>query len=146
VYDRINQDDCKNFVNGVLADNKVGKDLNELWKLLNKAVLNKWDSNLTAQGLGITQDEMSDIQRGLAGNAIAVTLSDRKRIYLSDKIFLREGNDSHFNIFSSHTNIDTAGHLVHELFHLAGIEHAKGEGYSFDRAIHEHCGLANTNF
>lgn len=77
VYDRINQKDCTDFVNGILADNKVSKDLNELWKLTNKAVLNKWDSNLTAQGLGISQSEMSDIQQGFAGKGIAVTLSDR---------------------------------------------------------------------
>lgn len=146
VYERINQDDCKSFVNRILADNKVAKDVDELWKLLNKAVLNKWDSGLTAQGLGISQDEMADLQRGFAGKGIAATLSDNKRIYLGDNMFLREGNDSQFNIFSSHTNIDTAGHLVHELFHIAGIKHPKGQGFSFDRKIHENCGLPNTNF
>jgi hypothetical protein len=108
--------------------------------------LNKWDANLTAQGLGISQNEMSDIQQGFAGKGVAVTLSDRTRIYLGDKMFLREGNDSQFNIFSSHTNIDTAGHLVHELFHIAGITHPKGQGFDFDAEIHKNCGLANTNF
>ena len=146
VYDRINKKDCTDFVNELLKENNVSKDLNELWKLTNKAVLNKWDSNLTAEGLGVSQNEMSDIQQGFAGKGVAVTLSDRTRIYLGDKMFLREGNDSQFNIFSSHTNIDTAGPLVHELFHIAGITHPKGQGFDFDAEIHKHCGLANTNF
>src|SRR5207253_9193815 len=66
VYDRITQKDCVDFVNGVLAENKVSKDLNELWKLTNKAVLNRWNGNLTAQDLGISAGEVKDIQTGFA--------------------------------------------------------------------------------
>ena len=68
VYDRITQKDCVDFVNGILAENKVSKDLNELWKLTNKAVLNRWNGNLTAQDLGISAGEVKDIQTGFAGN------------------------------------------------------------------------------
>jgi len=146
VYDRITQKDCVDFVNGVLAENKVSKDLNELWKLTNKAVLNKWDSGLTAQGLGISQAEFTRIQNGFEGKGLAVTMSDRTRIYLGDRMFLREGNDSPFKIWSSFTNIDTAGHLVHELFHIAGISHPEGQGFDFDAEIHKNCGLAKTNW
>ena len=36
---RINEDDCKNFINETLTKYKVGKESNSLDKLLNRATL-----------------------------------------------------------------------------------------------------------
>jgi hypothetical protein len=131
----------------VLTKNNVSKDLNTLDKLLNKAVLNKWHSGLTPHNLGISQDRFDKIQQRFTNKtAAAVTLEDRARIYLPDTIFLREGNDSMFNIFSSHKDIDTASHLVHELFHIAGIDHAEGKRFAFDEQIKANCGFARMHF
>ena len=80
VYDRITQKDCVDFVNGILAENKVSKDLNELWKLTNKAVLNRWNGNLTAQDLGISAGEVKDIQTGFAGNKAERNKAERGQI------------------------------------------------------------------
>lgn len=149
MYDRIHQKDCVDFVNRILAEHKVPEKVNELWKLTNKAILNRWKSNLTANEIGISEDRISRIRNGFNGPAAAVTLSDETRIYLSGKMFLREGNDSILSIvlgLSSGKNRDTAGRLVHELFHVAGIHHAEGAGYDFDAEIHKNCGLPNTNW
>ena len=81
VYDRITQKDCVDFVNGILAENKVSKDLNELWKLTNKAVLNRWNGNLTAQDLGISAGEVKDIQTGFAGNKAERNKAERGQAF-----------------------------------------------------------------
>src|SRR5205807_2221809 len=44
-FNRINQDDCKNFINQTLADYKVGKGFNTLDKLLGRATFGYYDVN-----------------------------------------------------------------------------------------------------
>ena len=74
--------------------------------------------------------------------------SDRFRVYLMDEIFMRTGNDW-WPLTAVHKNVDTAGHIVHELFHIAGVDHPNANGYDFDTgndSIHSHCKLPNTNW
>jgi hypothetical protein len=143
-FSRITKPDCEEWINKILAQYGAPEDRNTLEKLLRIAQINRYSSDLTADDMGISQrgrDSMTVNIEG--GNALATTITEdnpRFRIYLGDNMFLRTGAQL------GGVNIDTAGHIVHELFHIAGFNHPAGQGFDFESQIHDHCGLEGTNY
>jgi len=141
-FGRINQDDCTKFINETLAKHKVGKDFNTLGKLLNRAKLSYYNTSTMLGGPNYSPSELGLDTHGtllvrgsfLAG-ATAVTAPDRVNIFLSDPVF----NRTDYIFF---TNIaDTPSYIVHELFHVAGIDPKIVDSQHFQDEIRKHCRL-----
>ncbi|SRR6266705_1318979 len=60
VRDRINDQECRDFINKILAENHVAKDRNTFDKLLANANLNSYDpnANYTNVELGVSMDAL----------------------------------------------------------------------------------------
>ena len=141
-FNRINQDDCKNFINQTLADYKVGKGFNTLDKLLNRATFGYYDVNAdyTNTDLGVDIDSTIGLRDAFVNRgASAVTTGDRSHIFLSDKVF--ERTDYYFYSRTA----DTPSYIVHELLHVAGIDKSIVDSQQMTKAIREHCRLLGSD-
>ena len=121
------------------ADFTSSKQPYGLSEVFNSAYFVMYDPN---QYQGLTSADKAKFD---AGRALAATIgsSGYRQVVLSENIFRRE-SDSWF--WQSKVNIDTAGQLVHEMFHVAGFSDNlfgwfKVNGKSLNDSIHEHCGI-----
>ncbi len=145
-FGRINQADCAKFINETLAKHKVGKDFNSLDKLLNRAKLSYYNTSTFLGGPDYSPSQLgldthgTLVVRGLfLGGAAAVTAPDRTNVFLSDAVFAR--TDLYF-----YSNIaDSAGFIVHELFHVAGIDKSIVDSQQFQDEIRKHCRLLGSD-
>lgn len=143
---RINQGDCKKFINDTLEKNKVGKDFNSLEKLLNRAKLSYYDTSTFLGGPNYSPSQLgldthgTLVVRGLfLGGAAAVTAPDRTNVFLSDAVFARTDLYLYSNI------ADTPSFIVHELFHLAGVDKSIVDSQQFQDEIRKHCRLLGSD-
>jgi hypothetical protein len=131
---RIKEDDCRNFINETLAKHKVGKDVNSLDKLLNTATFGYYNVNAdyTNTDLGVDIHSTivlrdSFVNRGASAAGVGTS------VFLSDAVFTR--TDLYF-----YSNIaDTPSFIVHELFHVAGIDKSIVDSQQLTNAIWENC-------
>ena len=145
-FKKINEDDCKNFINETLAKYKVGKDVNSLDKLLNKATFGYYDvsADYTNTDLGVDIESAILLRDAFVNRgASAVTTPDRSHVFLSDIVF--ERSSSIIPIQSWNRIADTPGYVVHELFHVAGIDKSIVDSQQMTNAIHEHCHLLGSD-
>ena len=143
-YNRINQDDCKKFINDTLAKHKVGKDFDSLGKLLAKATFSFYDTSTFLGGhdyspsqLGIDTHGTLLIRGAFLAGASAVTY--RTSVFLSSKVF-----DRPILGYIGRT-ADTPSYIVHELFHLAGIPKEIVDSQQFTDEIRKNCRLRGSN-
>jgi len=143
----INDDDCKNFINDTLAEYKVAKNLNSLNKLLNTAKFSYYNTSTFLGGpdyspsdLGLDSHGTLRVRGAFLSGASAVTAPDRINVFLSDAVFKR--SDSY--LFGIH-NADTPAYIVHELFHVAGIDEKIVDSREMTNAIREHCHLVGSD-
>jgi hypothetical protein len=138
-YDRINQDDCKNWINEKLKQNGAPKGRDTLDALLKLARLSRYNSKYSATDMGISEAEWKeindnyDVKSSFGEYAVARAITSDKpryRIYLMDEIFNQ-------GIYMIQKKADTAGILVHELFHLAGFNDPFVK--SLNKEIRAHC-------
>ncbi len=131
---RIKQDDCTNFINETLAKYKVGKDFNSLDKLLNKGTFGYYDVNADYTNTDLGVDIHSTILlRDAFVNRGASAAGVGTHVFLSDAVFTR--TDVYF-----YSNIaDTPSFIVHELFHVAGIDRSIVDSQQMTNAIRENC-------
>jgi hypothetical protein len=147
-YQTINDDDCKNFINDTLAKYKVAKNLNSLNKLLNTAKFSYYNTSTFLGGPDYSPSDLGLDSHGtllvraafLREGVAAVTAPDRINVFLSDAVFKR--SDSY--LFGIH-NADTPGYIVHELFHVAGIDEKIVDSQEMTNAIREHCHLLGSD-
>jgi len=160
VVNKIASDKCSRWFNSVMADLLTRKQKNQLssqdllpssfggtkqsyslQNLVNYAEFAKFDSS---KNYGLSVDETTKLND--KGLAVTIAQSSYQLVVLGPNIF-RRSEDTWFN----KVNIDTSGHLVHEMFHVAGFSDNifnwyKWNNQSLNSAIHENCGLPNTNF
>jgi len=133
-YKRINQDDCKTFINETLAKYKVGKDFDSLEKLLNKATLSYYDTDANYDNTDLnvsSHDAILLVDDFGRKQASAVTVGSR--VFLSDKVFTR--TDYYFYSYKA----DTSSYIVHELLHVAGIDKSIVDSQAMTDDIRAHC-------
>lgn len=131
---RIKQEDCTNFINETLANNKVGNEFNSLDKLLNKATFGRYDVHADYTGTDLGVDTNSTIiLRDLFVNGGASAGGVGTRVFLTDNAFTRE--DHYWN----RDIADTSSIIVHELFHVAGIDKTIVDSQQLTNALQDHC-------
>jgi YD repeat-containing protein len=142
----INEDDCKKFINDTLAKFKVAKDVDSLDKLLNRARFSYYDTSTFLGGpdyspsqLGLDTDSTLRVRGAFLAEAAAVTAPNRVNVFLSDAVFDRT---DHY--WFSHI-ADTPSYIVHELFHVAGIDKSIVDSQQMTNAIRENCGLVGSD-
>lgn len=131
---RINEDDCRNFINETLAKYKVGKQVNSLDKLLNKTTFGYYDASADYTNTDLGVDIHSTILlRDAFVNRGASAAGVGTSVFLSDAVFTR--TDIYF-----YSNIaDTPSFIVHELFHVAGIDKSVVDSQQMTDAIRKNC-------
>lgn len=119
VYDRINSDDCKNFINKILGDNRIATDRDSLGELISRATLTMYDDSYTAEQLGVSP-ENHILLRDAFNNLGDPTAHAQGIIFFGALAFQREWS-SVLPQRPSNWNFDTATAVVHELLHVAGL-------------------------
>jgi hypothetical protein len=146
---RIREDDCTNFINETLAKYRVAKGVNSLDKLLNRARFGFYDNSWSGpdygpQDLGLDSHGALRVRAAfLRVGVAAVTAPDLVHVFLSAAVF--ERSSSILPIESWNHNADTPGYIVHELFHVAGIDENIVDSQAMTNSISEHCHLVGTD-
>ena len=141
VHDRISDQDCKDFINKILADNHVAKDRNTFDKLLRSADFNTYNEDST--DLGVSTDGLLFLRNAFNNDgAPAATYGDH--IFFVKTAFLRATFNSLPALGLHNRNIDTATIVVHELLHVAGLNDPQVQ--NLNRQIHEHCGFTGMDY
>jgi hypothetical protein len=148
----INDDDCKNFINEMLAKYKVAKELDSLDKVLSRTVFEYYNksqssfdlsaANYTDTQLGVDMESVillraAFMKRG--ASAVTVRYQGIGHVFLTDDVFSRSDHYWGSNI------ADTPVFIVHELFHVAGIDQAVVDSQQMTNAITQHCHLVGAN-
>jgi len=139
-FKRISKDDCTNFIKATLAKYKVGKEFNSLEKLLHKATLGRYDvdADYTDADLGVDIHSTILLRDAFVNRgASAVTVGTHA--FLSDRVF--ERSSSIIPIQSWNRIADTPSYIVHELFHIAGIDKSIVDSQEMTDAIRSNCRL-----
>ena len=143
VYNRINEKNCKDFINKTLADNRVATDRNSLEKLLARANVNAYYRDYTNTQLGVSSDEANVLRDSFVNRKDpALTLRDQI-IFLDKRAFERNGGNYLREVWGTR-NIDTATIVVHELLHVAGLNDPLVQ--NLNRQIHENCGFNGMSY
>ncbi|MGZ5435653.1 MAG: hypothetical protein ACXWID_18700 [Pyrinomonadaceae bacterium] len=143
VYNRINEKHCRDFINKVLAENRVARDRNTLDKLLARANVNAYYRDYSNTQLGVSMDEMIEMRDAFKNlKDPALTLRD-KMIFLDLRAFERTGGSYLREVWGTR-NFDTATIIVHELFHVAGLDDPQVQ--NLNRQIHENCGFTGMSY
>jgi len=141
---RINEDDCKNFINETLTKYKVGKESNSLDKLLNRATLGYYNVNVDYSNTDLGVDMRSTILlRDAFANRGASAATAGPHIFLSDKVFQR--SSSIIPLPRWNRKADTPTYIVHELFHVAGIDKSIIDSQQMTDAIRRNCRLLGSD-
>ncbi len=77
-------------------------------------------------------------------HAPAFTPKNSNSIFLNAFPFQREYSSILPSSVWGNRNIDTATIIVHELFHVAGLDDPQVQ--NLNREIHEHCGFTGMNY
>ena len=146
-YNRINQDNCKSFINNTLANANygVGQDFNSLEKLLTRANLSFYDTSklgllsteYTPSELGVDANGAILLQGAFLNGASAATYQNN--IFLSSKVF-----DRPWTRYGGGRFADTPSYIVHELFHVAGIKQSIVDSQSLVDDIQKNCRLTGS--
>jgi hypothetical protein len=146
-YNRINQGDCKKFINDTLAKHKVGKDFDSLEKLLNRAKFSFYDTSTFLGGpdyspsqLGLDTNGTLQVRGSFLDGASAVTAPDRVNVFLSSKAF-----DRPLTRYGGGRFADTPSYIVHELFHVAGIDPSIVDSQTLTNDIRTNCRLTGAD-
>jgi hypothetical protein len=131
---RIRQKDCTDFINATLAKYKVGKDVDSLDKLLKKGTFGRYDVNADYQttDLGVDFNDAMELCEVFVNRGWTAASKDN-RVFLSDKAFSRTKHYWYKNV------ADTSSIIVHELFHVAGIDEKIVDSQELTTEIQKHC-------
>jgi hypothetical protein len=141
VRKRINQKDCRDWVNKKLKELGAPPERNTLDKLLNLARFNKYDSDLSTGELGIDADSAITLLNWFKNYDDKPAATVGNQVFMVDLAFKRNsitipGTDNR--------DIDTATVIVHELFHVAGYkELVVGR---MNQMIHNNCGFKGMSY
>lgn len=86
-------------------------------QILGFVTLNKFDDSLSPHDIGISQSQYEEWLGPMINGSRAGLTIDQNRIFFGDKAF-EEGGSFPF----PYGPADTAGVIVHELFHAAGMK------------------------
>lgn len=143
VHGRISEKDCRDFINKVLAENRVARDRNTFDKLLAKANINFYNEDLTHTQLGVSMDGMIYLWNAFNNDeAPAATVGNS--IFFVDRAFQRSFSNILPESWPGNRNIDTATIAVHELLHVAGLNDPQVQ--NLNRQIHENCGFTGMDY
>ncbi|MGZ5483994.1 MAG: hypothetical protein ACXWID_18710, partial [Pyrinomonadaceae bacterium] len=141
---RIQEDDCKNFINETLAKYKVAKEFNSFDKLLNRATLGYYDVNADYTNADLGVDMRSTILlRDMFVNRGASAGGVGTNVFLTNKVF--ERSSSIIPVQSWNHVADTPSYIVHELFHVAGIDKSIIDSQQMTDAIRRNCRLLGSD-
>jgi hypothetical protein len=97
--------------------------------------LNRYNSNLTAAAIGISQQRWDNIRNKFeTEGAAGVTLGGDGRVFLGDRAFYQPGSIAQM-VFTAG---DLPGNIVHEFFHRAGLTEEQVKALNPD--IQKNCG------
>ena len=107
--------------------------------ILNITTLNKYNSNLTARDVGVSQTSWADVKSKFDNPqssmyAKGVTLEDG-RVFLNDNTFYIAGPFAQM----FYSSVDLSGTIVHEFFHRAGLSEAQVQ--ALHEGIQKNCGI-----
>lgn len=98
------------------------------------------NAQYTNTDLGVDMDSAIRLRDSFVNRgASAVTTGDRLHVFMSDKVFDR----TDYYIYSHIA--DTPGYIVHELFHVAGIDKSIVDSQQLTDAIRQHCHLTGSD-
>ena len=143
VHNRINQKDCRDFINKLLADNHVAAGRNTLDKLLSKADFNTYNADATHTQLGVSMDGLIKL-RDAFNNQGAPAATFEGHVFFTSFVFQREYSSLLPASALGNRSIDTATITVHELLHVAGLKDPQVQ--NLNRQIHEHCGFTGMDY
>jgi hypothetical protein len=143
VHNRINKKDCRDFINALLADNKVAADRNTLDKLLSKADFNTYNPDATHTQLGVSMDALIELRDSFNNKGVpAATIEGH--VFFTSFVFQREYSSILPASAPGNRNIDTATIAVHELLHVAGLKDPQVQ--KLNRQIHDNCGFKGMDY
>ena len=129
----------------------MGQDFNSLEKLLSRARFSFYDTSTflggpdyTPSQLGLDTHGTLQVRGAFLNGASAVTAPDRINVFLSSRVFDRPLSSSipvpGFNRYA-----DTSSYIVHELFHVAGINPSVVDSQNLTDEIRANCRLTGSD-
>ena len=103
------------------------------------------EADLTDTDLGVSMGALIELRNAFMNppHAPAAT-ADNRHIFLVKRAFQRKVTDVLPSFGASNLNRDTATLIVHELFHVAGLDDPQVD--SLNQRIHENCGFKGMDY
>jgi YD repeat-containing protein len=150
-YGKISSEKCKKFFDSTIARMRQKGEISTLRKpsdpysflpsnltqILSITAINRYRPNLTSQQVSVPADRWTFIENQFAANprTNAVTIGGQARVFLGDHTFFEV---SIWGRLQGDESTDTAGVIVHEFFHVAGLDEAQVTALSDE--IQKNCG------